>query len=176
MNKGIRKIDVLECQSEALIYSTNVFLNCSGGVGGCLLKKYGPRVQETLHGYLAKTHRKHADQGEVVELVLDIMPYKNVFHTVPCNGFYDTDSAIVSRILRETLERCLQQNIQTVAMSAIATGYGHYDRPQFFRVAANVLNEESFSDLQISICLDHDFGYDEARDQIVAENLALNIE
>lgn len=175
MAKEICNVDVLEWKAEGLIYSTNLFLNCSGGVGSCLATKYGPQLQESLHSYLAKANRRHADQGEIIELVTDLMPYKNVFHTLPCDGFYNTNSEIVVSILSQCLDRCLDQKIRTVAMSALATGYGHFDRPQFFRCAAKVFSDSRFAELDISICLDHRFGFDEASEQIVSENLPLGI-
>jgi hypothetical protein len=39
MNQFIKCMDVLDLKADALIYSTNVRLNCTGGVGACLLER-----------------------------------------------------------------------------------------------------------------------------------------
>ncbi len=44
----ILNIDVLDLPADALIYSSNVLLNCSGGVGACLVERYGKQVQVDL--------------------------------------------------------------------------------------------------------------------------------
>jgi hypothetical protein len=48
----IRHADLLEAPSDALVYSTNVGLHLSGGVGAQLLERYSWGLQERLHACL----------------------------------------------------------------------------------------------------------------------------
>lgn len=48
MKRGIKHTDILDEPADALIDSTNIMLNCTGGVGACLLTKYGSHVQSEL--------------------------------------------------------------------------------------------------------------------------------
>ena len=173
----IRNIDVLDLPADALIYSTNVLLNCSGGVGACLVKRYGKQVQADLHALLSERRIKFADQGSVFQHVSKGMAYKKVFHTIPCDGFYHTTEEIVAGVLRTSLSECVEAgDIRTIALSALATGYGHLGYDEFFRIAASVLAEEAFATLDTAtICIADEYSFLLVAEQIARESLALAI-
>ncbi|MEM7143597.1 MAG: macro domain-containing protein [Verrucomicrobiota bacterium] len=166
---------MLDLAADALIYSTNVLLNCTGGVGSCLLERYGNQVQSDLHLLLKDRGLKYADQGMAFQHVTDGMPYKRLYHAVPCDGFYDTTEEIVATVLRKCLSGCVEAvDVKSVALSALATGYGHLGLDEFLRIASSVLAEPEFLALQtVTICLDDEVSYGLARDQIAEEMLAL---
>ncbi|MEM8954574.1 MAG: hypothetical protein AAGD22_10525 [Verrucomicrobiota bacterium] len=63
-----------------------------------------------------------------------------------------------------------------MALSALATGYGHLGLDDFFRIASAVLTEPDFSALKtVTICLDDEVSCGLARDQIAEEKLALSV-
>lgn len=103
------------------------------------------------------------------------MPYSKVFHVVPSDGFYDTTSEIVADILRRCLSECLQDpTIRSIALSALATGYGHLEFDEFFRIASTVFAEEDFAAIEaVTICICDDYSYNLARNLILEENLIL---
>lgn len=171
----IQNIDVLDLPADALIYSTNVLFNCTGGVGACLVERYGRAVQTDLHALLRERGIKFAEQGSVFQHVTKGMPYKKVFHTVPCDGFYDTTQEIVKGVLRTSLGECVRAgDIHTVALSALATGYGHLQFDNFFRIASSVLNEELFAPIKsVTICIYDDYSFNMASEQITEESLPL---
>ncbi|MGF1657129.1 MAG: macro domain-containing protein [Verrucomicrobiales bacterium] len=176
MKRLIQNIDVLDLTADALIYSTNVLLNCTGGVGACLVARYGEQVQTDLHQLLRQRNIKFADQGAVFQMVTEDMPYKRVFHTIPCDGFYNTTKEIVESVLRVSLRECIQAEVQTVALTALATGYGHLGFDAFFRIAAQVLADPEFAKIQTTtICLDDPIAFDIARDQVLEEELNLAV-
>jgi len=152
MVASVKHIDVVEHPSDVLVYSTNVFLNCSGGVGSTLLTRYGNRFQEDLHNLLKSSNVNYASQGSIYEHVSEGMPYKAVFHTVPCDGFYDTSKEIVSDILR----RCMDQP------------------EEFIRIASEVLSDVRYSELEsATVCIYDEYLYNQACKQIRLENLKL---
>lgn len=173
----IQHIDILDCPADALIYSTNVLLNCSGGVGACLLGRYGGEVQKDLHSFLDKRGIRHLERGTVLQHVTTGMPYQKVFHTVPCDGFYETTKEIIADILRQSLQECVDGGaVRTIAMSALATGYGHLGYEEFFRIATSVLAEEAFASLElVTICIEDDYSFKLASEQIRDEGLRLLI-
>ncbi len=103
------------------------------------------------------------------------MPYSKVFHVVPSDGFYDTTSEIVADVLRRCLTECLQDpSIRSIALSALATGYGHLDFDEFFRIASKVFADEDFSSIEaVTICICDPYSYNLARNLILEENLNL---
>lgn len=148
MTAQIQNIDILDLPAEALIYSTNVLLNCSGGIGACLVERYGRQVQEDLHGILRERGIRFVERGSVFQRVSRGMPLQMVFHTVPRNGFYETTGDFIADILRHCLGECLQSGrVRTVVVSALATGFGQLPFDEFFRIAAAVFAEERFAAL-----------------------------
>jgi O-acetyl-ADP-ribose deacetylase (regulator of RNase III) len=175
MKATIQKIDVLDLRADALIYSTNVLLNCSGGVGSCLVMRYGKHVQDDLHSLLRNQGTRFAQRGSIFQLVSTGMPYSKVFHVVPIDEFYDTTSEIVADILRRCLTECVEDpTIRSVALSVLATGYGHLDFDEFFRIASEVFAEEDFASIEVvTICIYDEYLYSLARRLILEENLIL---
>lgn len=173
--RAFRQSDVLDDPADALIYSTNVLLNCTGGVGGALLERYGMPVQSALHGWLASRGLRFASQGDVIDLVATGMPYLHVLHTVPCDGMYDTSPAMVSSVLARALEICASDpSVRRVAVSALATGYGHLPFDDFLPIAANLTRSPQFDGLaEIVVCFRHEEDF--SRTKELNEGLKLGL-
>lgn len=173
----LKHIDVVEESADALIYSTNVLLNCSGGVGACLVEKYGRHVQEDLHQILKDDDRKFANQGEVFEIVSAGMHYKKVFHTVPNDPMYNTSTVIVESILCCCLSIAdVDSEIQSVAVSALSTGYGKLYYDEFFRTVEKVVRENKYTNLEsLTLCVYDEYSYRLACEQIEQEGMQINV-
>ena len=156
--KTIKKADLLAEPADALIYSTNVLLNMTGGVGAQLMERYGAEIQTDLHRHLAQQGKRFASQGDVIQLVSAGMPWKMVFHTVPCDPMYHTTVDVVARVLAHCLDECLKTpDVRTVSMSALATGYGDLTLDDFITVFNRVAGESRYSErLDITLCLPED--------------------
>lgn len=174
--RAFRHCDVLDDPAEALIYSTNVLLNCSGGVGGALLERYGMPVQKSLHGWLRSHGLRFASQGDVIDLVPEGMPYRHVLHTVPCDGMYDTSPAMVTSVLTRALEICAADpSVCRVAVSALATGYGHLPFDDFLPIAAGLMKSPQFGSLsEIVVCFRHEEDFKRAGELNEALDLGLD--
>ena len=173
--RGFKCSDILDARVDALIYSTNVLLNCTGGVGGALLARYGPTVQTTLHSWLSSRGVRFATQGDVIDLVSEGLPYRHVIHTVPCDGMYETSREMVTQVLTSALEMCASDSlVKTVALSALATGYGRLPFDDFLPLAAIVMQSSKFNSLtEVMICLEHAEDYERAEELNAELNLGL---
>lgn len=54
----VKHDDILDEPADVLVCSANPWLNLSGGVGGEILLRYGPQMQEELHRLLAGRGRR----------------------------------------------------------------------------------------------------------------------
>ena len=169
----LKHIDILDEPADALIYSTNLQINCTGGVGACLVSRYGFKVQDELHALRLERGHGFPRQGDVLQHVTKGMPYRKVFHTMPCDPWYDTSAEIVQNTLRCCLDECLEgKEVKKVAVTALATGYGHLQIEDFLRVADKVLNDDKYSAIgEIAICIADKFAFDHARQIVQNENL-----
>ncbi len=139
-------------QADALVYSTNQNLYLSGGVGACLVKKYGHEVQEILDSYLREVDGEIVEVGTIVEGKLGAMPWKRVFHTVATDLNYDTNAAVVSKIIEEVLERCeLDYSINSIVFSALGAGYGSLDYKKFVVLLNEKLKDYSSETFKVYV-------------------------
>lgn len=158
MNRLLCHTDITTHPADALIYSTNVQLMLSGGVGACLLRRYGRSFQADLHAQLAASGRKLAAVGDVFLTRTPGLPWKRVYHVVATDPFYRTDPEVVRCILTRCLTECsADPAISSVVTSALGAGYGDLAFPLFLEIAS----ELSLRDLQLSditvCCDDEDF-------------------
>lgn len=166
MQRNILKADIVEVEADALIYSTNVQLMLSGGVGACLLKKLGPSFQNELYRKIDMELRKLADVGEVFYSEMSECPWKLVVHTIATDPFYYTDPEVVRSILKKAFsELSGRQNINSVVMSPIGAGYGDLNIEVFLDlVSQESAKYEESSIKQLIVCCDSESTYSELLD------------
>ena len=127
----VRAGDILDEPADVLICSANPFLTLSGGVGGALLLRYGPSLQVELNEFLKRQGRRYLEPGSIVVTEAAAMPYRAVVHAVAVNAFYESSPEIVGRVLRAALVAAAERGAITVAVTALATGYGKLSIAQF---------------------------------------------
>src|SRR4051795_407916 len=88
MRWSVKHCDILDEPADVLVCSANPWLNLSGGVGGEVLLRYGPRMQEELHRHLAGRGLRWVPQGEVMACGPCGTPYRAVLHAVAVDCFY----------------------------------------------------------------------------------------
>ncbi len=133
--------DLLDVPADVLVCSANVFLNLSGGVGGAFLLRYGPAMQEALHRYLTERGIRHVNQGEVIAMPPCGSPYRAVLHAVAVDGFYDSAPEVVTTVTRKALDLAAGLSAGSVALAAVATGYGRMSMADFARGLRPLLGE-----------------------------------
>jgi O-acetyl-ADP-ribose deacetylase (regulator of RNase III) len=139
--------DILDVPTDILVCSANVFLALSGGVGGAFLLRYGPAMQEALQRYLAERRIRHVERGDVVAMPPCGSPYKAVLHAVAVDGFYQSSPALVASVLAESLRQAVASSAKTVALTAVATGYGRMSMADFAEGLHRVMGQ-SFTPLE----------------------------
>ena len=123
--------DILDVPADVLVCSANVFLNLSGGVGGAFLLRYGPAMQEALQQYLVERRIRHVERGDVVVMPACGSTYRAVLHAVAVDGFYESSPVVVAAVLTKSLRQTAALGARTVAMTAVATGYGRMSMRDF---------------------------------------------
>jgi O-acetyl-ADP-ribose deacetylase (regulator of RNase III) len=141
MRWEVHQGDILEVSADILVCSANVYLALSGGVGGAFLLRYGPAMQEALQQYLDGRRIRHVERGDVVAMPPCGSPYRAVLHAVAVDGVYESSPAIVAGILAESLRQAAARAAHTVALTAVATGYGRMSIPDFAEGLRQVMGE-----------------------------------
>jgi O-acetyl-ADP-ribose deacetylase (regulator of RNase III) len=133
--------DILDVPAEVLVCSANVYLALSGGVGGAFLHRYGPAMQEALEQYLAARGVRHVERGEVIAMPPCGSPYRAVLHAVAVDGFYQSSARVVATVVAESLRQAAALSIRSVALAAVATGYGRLSMAEFAQGLAEVIGQ-----------------------------------
>src|SRR4051794_36392835 len=142
MRWRVRSGDILDEPADVLICSANPFLTLSGGVGGALLLRYGSSLQSELNEYLERQGRRFLDRGSVVVTEPPNTPYRAIIHAVAVNGFYESSPAVITGVTRAALRAAAERGARTVALTALATGYGRLTLSQFGQGLIELLSDE----------------------------------
>jgi O-acetyl-ADP-ribose deacetylase (regulator of RNase III) len=144
------KVDVLVC-------SANVSLNLSGGVGAELLGRFGLSMQQTLHQLLKARSPHCAERGEIIPYTSPLIPYKAILHAVAVNGWYESSSEIVTTLVRACLAKSQTYSARSIALTALATGYGNLSLESFAQGIRPLISEEFPPIEEARICLLEDY-------------------
>ena len=128
--------DILDVPADVLVCSANVWLNLSGGVGGAILLRHGPAMQDELHRWLADRGLRHAPPGTVVATAPHGLAASAVLHAVAVDGFYDTTADRVRQCVADALRMAAERSARRVVLTALGTGYGRLPLAAFGRAIA----------------------------------------
>lgn len=116
--------DLLDVDADVLICSANPELKLTGGVGGALLLRYGPSVQEELWQALERRGVRFVPRETVVATPGRGTPYRAVLHAVAIDASYRTTPLAVARAAGEALGAAATLGAGRVALTAVGTGFG----------------------------------------------------
>ncbi|HWB60284.1 MAG TPA: macro domain-containing protein [Chthoniobacteraceae bacterium] len=150
----VKHANILDEEADILICSANVSLNLSGGVGGALLQRYGPKLQEALHAQIAGRSPRAAQRGEIFVTQFPEMPWKAVVHAVAVDGWYQTTEDVIREIINRAMEVSMAMGAKKVALSALATGYGNLTLERFAGAVNSVLQIEFEPIEDATICVE----------------------
>ena len=153
MQWTIANCDILDRPADVLVLSGNPQLNLSGGAGGAFLLRYGNEMQERLHEYLHTNGKKFVDRGTVIQMPPCGSPYNAVFHAVGVDAFYDSNSDVIEQTITKSLEMAAQLSAKTIAMTAIATGYGRMSMHDFGNAIQPLIRLEFDPIENVDICI-----------------------
>jgi len=103
----------------------------SGGVNGELLHQGGMNMQKQLHGWLATQEKKFVQPGFVMEIGPQPFAFKCIVYTVAVDAFYASSVELVVTCLQRSFEVLYAKGCRSVAVPALATGYGRLSRHDF---------------------------------------------
>lgn len=157
MKRYIIHADIVTVEADALIYSTNVRLALTGGVGAALVREYGIGIQIALQDQSLGTGRQLADVGEVFTTWIAGAPWKRVFHAIATDEQYHTEAARVRAILRACFRRCEESNdLRTIVCSVLGAGYGDLDPCAFLLISNQVCDEFDYGAITSFAVVVHD--------------------
>lgn len=154
--------DILDVPADVLVCSANPFLTLSGGVGGAFLLRYGDEMQRFLEGYLSERELRHAKPGTIVEAPPFASPYQCVFHVVAVDGAYECPRERITSIVAEILRLAARRRARTIALPALATGYGRLTIAEFAAGLRPALAGE-FDGIHVILVLRHEVDVDRVR-------------
>jgi O-acetyl-ADP-ribose deacetylase (regulator of RNase III) len=149
--------NILDEPADALICSANVNLLLSGGVGAELLARYGNKMQEALLARLQSRKTHCAQRGEIIPYSSPEIPYRMVLHAVAIDGWYETSPEVITDIVRRSLRSAADGGAGKVALTALATGFGHLTFAEFAQGIKPLFSEQFSSVNEVVICLLLDF-------------------
>lgn len=153
----LKQKNILDEPAEVLVCSANVHLTLSGGVGAELLARYGSAMQVALANSLQTRQPRCAQRGEVIAYVGPEMPYQLVLHAVAIDGWYVSTPLVVTDVTRKSLGQAAEHGAKTVALTALATGFGRLTFAEFAEGIRPLVNEAFPPVEQVAICLLLDF-------------------
>jgi O-acetyl-ADP-ribose deacetylase (regulator of RNase III) len=141
--------NILDVESDALVYSTNLKLLMSGGVGASLLGRYGYDIQKSLYDAFDNGEKNETRLGDIFDCKVESMPWKKVLHSIATDEDYVTDPIIVENIIRDCLGILeLSHGVSRISMSALGCGWGNMKHKQFTDILKKVSMEFENTDLE----------------------------
>jgi len=164
MRWSVQHGEILEVTADVLVCSGNVYLNLSGGVGGALLLKYGDAMQQELHDKLKQQGLRFVPQGTIVATGPHGSPFQHVLHAVAIDVFYESSSEVIESILSHCLILAGELGAKTIAIPALATGYGKLKIPEFANGVRPLLKRQDFPLDNAILCLRNRHDCDELQE------------
>jgi O-acetyl-ADP-ribose deacetylase (regulator of RNase III) len=134
--------DILDLEADVLIVSANVFLTLSGGVGGAFRERFGVAMQAALDRHLSAAGVRHVSRGDVIPTPPCGSPFRAVLHAVAVDGLYDSTPTVITEVVTKSLLLAADLGARTVALPALATGYGRLSLRQFASGLSPLLDRE----------------------------------
>jgi O-acetyl-ADP-ribose deacetylase len=145
---SIKAGDILDEHVDVLVCSANPQLNLSGGVGGAILLRGGAAVQRELHALLAREGPKGATPGSVFHTGPGVLKVRHILHAIAVDAFYTTSRELVAETIRRALSEAARLEAATVALTALATGYGRMRINDFGAALALALTRSDYDPLR----------------------------
>jgi len=161
MNVTFKTGNIVEEPADGLVCSGNVQLNMSGGVNGALLQGGGEAMQAALHAHLEAQEKRYVEPGFVMRIGPQPFHFKSIIYTVAVDAFYDSSIDLVERSLASSLGALAEDGCETVAVPALATGYGRLSRADFGKALRSCLAKHDWPFSEVRVVLRSDMDRDE---------------
>ena len=117
--------NIVEVPADVLVSTANPWLQMTGGVNlAIIVRPKGDDVYAELQDHLRAIGRKMVDPGTVVSTGPGSLPVKKILHAVSIDPSYDSSVELVTETIVNALSQAQQLNARTIALAALATGFG----------------------------------------------------
>lgn len=134
--------DLLDEAADVIISTANPWLNMSGGVNGAILLRGGETIQEELHAFIRQSGASAVVPGTVVVTGPGPLRTKHILHAVAIDPFYDSSRTLVRQTLKCAITKARELGALSVALPALATGYGHLSLEEFAQALAETMDND----------------------------------
>ncbi|MCO5165902.1 MAG: macro domain-containing protein [Planctomycetes bacterium] len=132
--------DILDEAVDVLVSTANVKLDMTGGVNGAILLRGGADVQAELRAHLTRVGRPWVPPGTVVTTGPGPLRVRHIVHAVAVSAFYESSIDLVRDVIASALAEAARLGARTVALPALATGYGPLSLEQFAQALSAALS------------------------------------
>jgi len=160
----LKQCSILDIPADVLVCSANGSLHLTGGVGADLMARYGAGMQDELHALLARRQERFARRGEVFVHRMDGVPYLAILHAVAIDAFYESSAPVITDVVTQSLTIAAELDAKSVALAALATGFGNLTLADFAEGVAPVLALDVAPVEDIYISLIHDYRFEELKE------------
>jgi O-acetyl-ADP-ribose deacetylase (regulator of RNase III) len=164
MKLFLKQCNILDVPADILVCSANVSLNLTGGVGADIIQRYGTKMQEDLHNILKERSSNFAQQGEVIVCHTEGLPYKAILHAVAVDPLYKSSTATIELILGKIFAIVQTFEANSIALTALATGFGNLSLDEFADGLLPYLNKNFDPIREIIICQIEDYRFEELKE------------
>jgi O-acetyl-ADP-ribose deacetylase (regulator of RNase III) len=163
MQITFKKGNIVDEPVEALVSTGNVQLNMSGGVNGELLLRGGQNMQQQLHAHLRDAGIRHVPPGFVMAIGPEPTQFRCVVYAVAVDGFYGSSVDLVAKTLSNAFDLVASRNCQSIAIPALATGYGPLKIADFAASLHQTLSTRDWPFRELRVVLRHEHDCEELR-------------
>jgi len=149
----VKKGNIVDEPADVLVCSANPHLTLSGGVGADLLARFGNSMQVALQQIVRNRTPHFIPRGEIIPYSDTTLPYLAVLHAVAVDGWYDSSPQIIEQIVANALRMAGGYNAHKVALTALATGFGHLSTEDFANGIRPLLDIEFPPISEVCICV-----------------------
>jgi O-acetyl-ADP-ribose deacetylase (regulator of RNase III) len=124
--------DILDEPADVLVCSANGQLRMTGGVNLAIFTRPGGEaVERELQEHLSRSGRAWVPPGTVVATGPGPLAVRYILHAVAIDPVYKTSVDLVRDTISAALRKAAELGARTVALTALATGYGRMSPEDF---------------------------------------------
>ncbi|GEM_PF-457737 len=145
--------DLLDEEADAILVSADPMLDLSHGLGGAILSRGNEGVQRELNEHLARLRlgTNLVTEWTVVRTSAGNLRARHLLHCVVVVGFYCPSTESIARVVRAALDRAVELGCRSVAMPAIATGYGEATITEFAKALSKAIGVHGLALDQLTV-------------------------
>ncbi|MBS2040431.1 macro domain-containing protein [bacterium] len=140
--------DIVGAEADVLVCSANPWLRLTGGVGASLREAAGEGVEQELQAALQAREAQWLEPGTIIQTG-PVLAFQAVLHAVAIDGRYHSHQFLLRDVLEGVFRRCRDSKWRTLALPALATGYGNYPMVDFLLLLESMLPDSGLEEIHL---------------------------